>query len=513
MTYAVALAAVVIPILFAIHIAKEQSVSNEKKHMLAYAMDVLHRSNVTASQIAAGIDKLLAEHSPNPCSDRSIGIMREIDIGSSYIQAIGYVSGNRMICSSIGLNELELDLGTASLTTSNGVVIRLNARLPFANGDVLIVERNSYAAIVHKDLPIDATTAESEVSLATFAIDTGAVLASRGYINPEWTNRLKGNSKATFIDGNHLVAVVGSEKYRIGAISALPVSIIEQRTLNSALWITPVGLIAGLILAFAVFRLAVLQQSMSTALKGALKRKEFFLVYQPVVDLRTGGWVGVEALVRWKMQSGKIIPPDLFIPVAESTGLIQRITEQIIGIVAKDAAQLFSRYPGFHIAINLSAADLHSVHTVELLHQLKQSTSAGPANLIVEATEREFLSIDTARDTVHNIRAMGIRTSIDDFGTGYSSLSYLEKLEIDFLKIDKSFVDTIETDAPTSHVVLHIIELAKDLKLEIIAEGVEANEQALFLRDRGVHYAQGWLFGKPMPFSELESELPVHFLK
>jgi len=242
-------------------------------------------------------------------------------------------------------------------------------------------------------------------------------------------------------------------------------------------------------------------------MRSALRKNEFSLVYQPVVDLKTNEWVGAEALIRWTRANGEMVRPDIFIQVAEDAGLIQLITERVIEIVRTEAPELYRKRPNFHLGINLAAADLCSMRTVELLRRLSLDINARSNNLLVEITERGFVNSDTSKEVLRTIRACGISTAIDDFGTGYSSLSYLENLEIDYLKIDKSFVDTIGKETATSHVISHIIAIAKDLKLNMIAEGVEFDYQVEYLRENGVQYAQGWLFGQPMTIDEFLSKL------
>jgi sensor c-di-GMP phosphodiesterase-like protein len=171
-------------------------------------------------------------------------------------------------------------------------------------------------------------------------------------------------------------------------------------------------------------------------------------------------------------------------------------------IITREAAVLLKLRPELHIGINLSSKDLQSADTPHLVEDMIRAMGVKPRNILVEATERGFMQADTARKVMDDIRALKIKIAIDDFGTGYSSLSYLAKFKLDYLKIDKSFVDTIGGDTATSQVAVHIIEMAKSLKLEMIAEGVETGAQVTFLQARGVQFAQGYFFAKPMPLRE-----------
>ena len=500
----VAIFAIMAPVALALHLARKQALGYETKRVLQYARDVLRRTEGSSDQIRDALRKLKSVGSAGPCSEASLAIMRNIDLTASYLQGIGYVSDDRLLCSSMGVHGAGLPLGPAGAKTLSGSSIRQDVEFEFARGTLFtVVEVDGYAAIVHKDLPINVTTQEKDASLATFTASSRQFRSSRGVLRQEWLEASEGRGVHTLVDDTHLVVVLRSERYDSGAVAALPLAYLDEEWRGIAMFLFPTGLGAGVALALAVLYLARLRFALPAVLKGAIKRKEFFLVYQPIVDLKSGRWVGAEALIRWQRPSGEMVRPDVFIQVAEDSGLIQRVTERVLEIIARDAAGVFVRHPHFHIAINVSAADLHSFRIVELLGRLAAATGAAPGNLMVEATERGFLDAGTAREVVRKLRAGGMRVAMDDFGTGYSSLSYLETFEFDLLKIDKSFVDTLGKDAATSQVVPHIIEMAKTLGLEMIAEGVETEAQAQFLRERGVQFAQGWLFGKPMRLEDV----------
>jgi sensor c-di-GMP phosphodiesterase-like protein len=182
----------------------------------------------------------------------------------------------------------------------------------------------------------------------------------------------------------------------------------------------------------------------------------------------------------------------------------------VIDQVTRDLPKLLAVDPECYVSINLSAADLKSASTVERLRALITTGPIRARNVIVEATEHSFLEPDAARGVVAEIRALGIRVAIDDFGTGYSNLSQITQLQTDYLKIDKSFVEAVGTDAVTSEVALHVIQIARSLRLSAIGEGVETEQQADFLRDNGVQWAQGWLFSKALTIDAAVVHLNAH---
>jgi sensor c-di-GMP phosphodiesterase-like protein len=500
----IGLVAVVVPIVISLYLAWKQSFDEQMATVASLAQDVLRRSDDSTDQTLLIFKALVAARATEPCSAQNIRLMGKLDLASEQIQAVGYVRDDRLLCSSYGHHDTPV--GAPSYVTPYGTAIRASVEFPVLPGKKFLVStdvKSGYTVAIHPNLPLDVFVDEPGVSVGVFSSVAKRLIVNRGAFKPGWIETASGQMEAGFSDGEHLVAVRHSSRYAFAAYAAVPASKVSDGLRRFALFLVPIGLLAGTLLAWAVLYLARQQLALPAVLKVALKRNEFFLNYQPIVDLQTGRWVGAEALIRWRRPSGEMIRPDVFIAVAEEIGLIQRITERVMALIGAEAHDLFARHPGFHIAINLSAVDLQSRRTIECLDELRRQTKAGPGNLLVEATERGFMKAEVVRGILDEVRTRGIDVAIDDFGTGYSSLSYLESFQLDYLKIDKSFVDTLGKEAATSQVVPHIIEMAKSLNLKMIAEGVETEAQAQFLRQRGVQFAQGWLFGKPMPFPEL----------
>ena len=500
LAFLIGILAVVAPVLGALYVAQRDALTAEYARVDGYARDVMARSDATAEQADEGITRLLALGAP-ACADQELVLMREIDLGSSYIQTIGRVRDDAVICSSLGIHEPAMELGPATLLTLRKVLVRTNVRFSFAaDATFLVLERDGFAAVIHKALPIDATTEDASVSLATFSTPSGTILTSRGHVDPAWLSKPLSGSHTHFVDGDRIVSMIGSGRFHAGAVAAVEDATLRQRVRSSALDLLPMGLVAGLVMAGLIFYLARVQTAMPAMIRAALRRDELSVQYQPVVELGTGKWIGAEALVRWKRANGEWVRPDVFIPVAEESGLIQQVTERVLSLVGADLGRLAALGLDVQVSINLSSADLQSPATVALLQRTLQEAGVAAQHLHVEATERGFMNTEIARKVLADIRALGVKVAIDDFGTGYSSLSYLGSFELDYLKIDKSFVDTVGSDAATSQVVPHIIEIAKSLNLTMIAEGVETEPQAAFLRERGVQLAQGWLFSRALAF-------------
>ncbi|MEM7756678.1 MAG: EAL domain-containing protein [Cyanobacteria bacterium P01_A01_bin.40] len=235
-------------------------------------------------------------------------------------------------------------------------------------------------------------------------------------------------------------------------------------------------------------------------LRHALKREEFYLQYQPRIEIATGDLVGVEALLRWQNPELGLVPPAEFIPIAEKTNLIMPIGEWVLRqacLQLKQWQQLC--LSPLKISVNLSTCQFKQANLIETIDRILQDTALERTYLELEITESLLVDdIETAIALLWELKRRGISIALDDFGTGYSSLSYLQKLPIDTLKIDRSFVTNIASNPGDAAISKAIVALAQSLKLKITAEGVETKEQFNYLQNQGCHEVQGYYVSKPL---------------
>ena len=244
---------------------------------------------------------------------------------------------------------------------------------------------------------------------------------------------------------------------------------------------------------------------METDLRLALEADELELFYQPQVD-EFGRILGVEALLRWFKKDGSMVSPADFIPIAEMTGLILPVGEWVIKEAFKQLAiwQRGDISSNFRVSINISPYQFHQNDFVERIKGLLNESGALVSHVTLEVTEGITIKdIQATIDKMEKLSDMGFKLSMDDFGTGYSSLMYLKKLPLNELKVDQSFVRDLETDRSDAEIAATIIAMAKNLKLEVVAEGVEDEAQLAFLTHHGCLVFQGYYFYKPMKAADL----------
>ena len=249
--------------------------------------------------------------------------------------------------------------------------------------------------------------------------------------------------------------------------------------------------------------------TLESSLRNAIPNGELVLHYQPRVSTDSLHITGVEALVRWQHSQLGLLLPGAFIPLAEELDLLSPISDWVLRTACSQNRDWQQRgFPPMRIAVNISARECQQLLLAETVRQVLEETGLEPKFLELELTESSIMSdTQVTLDVLKSLKAMNVTISVDDFGTGFSSLSYLKRLPIDALKIDKSFVQDVTTDQNDAALVMAIVALAHNLRLQVVAEGVETEEQLKFLHLLRCDEAQGYLFSKPLPAQQVERVL------
>ncbi|QYM71725.1 EAL domain-containing protein [Pseudochrobactrum sp. Wa41.01b-1] len=427
------------------------------------------------------------------CSPEHRQQMGQVAADSHSIEDVGFFRNNELVCTRLDLISPPVPAHPADMDLGQGYSIHFAEKPVLFEGQPRIELRHGeYGVLVTPGRFIDLVGyTDMIVGVAT---DQGKVLEQSASADPEVIKSL--------ISGRHLD---NATRYTFashpvqGLVAFAFVRSDRHGTTVSWRYILPLGVTISLLLIGIIIWVSRLQLSPEKALEQAVRNREFIVHYQPIMDLMTGRCVAAEALVRWRLNDGRMMPPDHFIPLAEASGLVSSLTDLVIEIVTTEMGPLLRDNAELHISINIPARDMESGRFLSVLTAAVEKVGIEPSQIWLEVTERGFMNADAATKAIEKARAAGYRIAIDDFGTGYSSLALLEGLPLDALKIDKAFVDAIGHDSAPSIVTTHIIGMARELKLALIAEGVETSQQESYLKNANVQFGQGWLYAKALP--------------
>ena len=237
---------------------------------------------------------------------------------------------------------------------------------------------------------------------------------------------------------------------------------------------------------------------LTRALEVAIEKRTLALVYQPIVDLKTGSLIGVEALARWRDNGHGLVPPSTFVPLAEETGLIGALGAWTLDEACRQACEWDRAGLPLWVSVNVSPRQFLQPTFEKSVRRAIAQAGLAPSRLMLEVTESAMQDVDHAIDILARLKAAGATVALDDFGVGYSSLSHLSQLPVDVVKIDRSFVSGIDVDGPDRTICLAVLSLGESLRRRVVAEGVERGSQLEFLRSKGCREVQGFFVGRPV---------------
>ncbi len=459
---------------------------------LAFAENAVSNGLMTLTALGmAGIER---------CDDRAVGLMLDAIYEQFAVKEIGITEPDgRITCSHIGkqidvtvISRMEHDIytGATLMLVEMGAADRLGLMLyrePPASGE-----------------PGLSVTVPSD-ALTTASAPRAVRETARGVLKTR-DGKVAGHLASFGIPFDAPAAedaaavTIASTRYPIVIDLSVPMQTFRERNADLYGYAVLGGVVGGVVILGVTILILRRPRSLAARLRDAAASDAFIPHYQPVLDIRSGRLIGCEALMRWQKPDGSIVPPADFIDVAERSGLASEMTRSLMRHIRSDLDGVFGVRPHLKIGINLFDAHFDDPATVSDIRHLFGGSAIGFGQLMFELTERRPLrDTERARAIIGDLRALGCSVALDDAGTGYSGLAHLQELGIDTVKIDKMFVDVLNVNPESAPIVDSLINLGHDLGMQVIAEGVETQEQLDYLHRRGADAAQGFLFSPPLP--------------
>lgn len=517
LAFVVAIVVGLVPVSYALYLAYKTTVGNAEDNLRAIAQDIAADTSKLLNDINQGLNVLT--ELGYQCTEDDVRSMNTIAYDIPGISEVGLIRPDRMlVCTSWGkINpplkpELPPPFPGFRLVGPQEIHLLnrygLLALLQREDGSVLI-------ALIHPSVLIGHLGADlGEHGFAVLVRKEDVhMYAWEGNVPEmemvESESDGGGGStqfRAQFKDGveRTLFAIEVDGYPGIYSVAAAADEWILRDWVNMAMLLGVIGAGTSVLMIFLIAGMLRRRLSLQGELERSLQKDEFEINYLPVIELKTGRCVGAEALICWRQPGGKRVRPDLFIPLAEDTGLIEPMTEWLMKKIQAEIGELLQHDRSLHIAINLSPGHFESERILQSSSRIFGNSGILPEQIIYEITERGLIDDEDAKakTIMEQLQSRNSEIALDDFGTGYSSLSYVESFPLDYLKIDKRFVDTVGMDTLNAGLLDTIIDMAYHLKLRTIAEGVETARQADYLLSRDVDYAQGWHFSRALPAAE-----------
>ncbi|HFV9240559.1 EAL domain-containing protein [Enterobacter mori] len=503
---------VMLPVMLALWFAQLRAVSETSAQLRTFAGLALDKTELVIQQVDLARDGA-EQYQGKLCTPEHRQYMLNVVRGRLFVADLIYAQGQRFLCSTVFTPDQPYLISVANYKRKPDIAIYYYRDTPFFTGyKMTYMQRGNYVVVVNPLSYSEVMSADHSLSWGVYDTVTNAFFSVSQQANITLLNALIRDKESTFQKDDRFYTIVKSDKRPIAAIVSTSNTRFYETLYHQATLTLPLGMICSIIILLVWSRTHRELNSPGRLLHRALNKRQLCLHYQPIIDIKNNRCVGAEALLRWPGFNGQVMSPVEFIPLAEKEGMSERITDYVVEEVFSDLGHFLATHPDLYISINLSATDFHSSRLIAMISDKARHYAVRAQQIKIEVTERGFIDVPKTTPVIQAFRQAGYEVAIDDFGTGYSNLHNLYSLNVDILKIDKSFIDTLTTNS-TSHLIAeHIIEMAQSLRLKTIAEGVETAEQVSWLLKRGVQYCQGWHFAKAMPPQEFMAwqQQPLH---
>ena len=467
-------------------------------------------ANARLAQALGALDELAA-NGVSSCGAVTVEALRRAAFAAAPVKQIAVLTADgRSLC-----DDNDHDIGLVTLLSSQAVPSRPGVRLDFlrVNETETMVRLRRPAASGSNQL---AALVPLLLLLPQASMNGGPLKAYAGLVTADGVSIGGAGARPDAGDGAVLTAKARSDLFGFHSeIAAARGSLPAEHGGLRWLGVLVSGLIIGIVGVIVVMLPRRNGNDPVAQLTDALAAGEFVPYYQPIVDIRSGQLRGAEVLVRWRKPDGSLVLPGAFIPLAESSGVITELTLDLMRRVCVEAGEAFGRRPALKVSFNFAGKLFADEGIVKDVRKIFLNSPIKLSQVVLEVTERDPIeNLTQARQIIAALQGLGIRIAIDDVGTGHSGLSYMLKLGVDIIKIDKMFVDAIGTDRNSTTIVETLVDLAHNMRMDVIAEGVENFEQVMHLREVGIRSAQGYVFAPPLPggaFLQLVEAIdPVH---